>query len=206
VDRKQRKQIVSRISDILENTCGHCEFNKKHNSSDSVCVTSCKTGKELQRLGSLLEKKEGKALSKITQEAYESMKNDGQNDTSIAKYFEITTATLSYHKKKWYGNSVEKKKKAPKKDVTPMSIPEVKVNPLVEENTALKAKVKELESYNQQLKEDYQGAFNIISDLRKQLAAEKNNEIKYENIKLHDEINDYQNLIQALKPFLTILL
>lgn len=47
-------------------------------------------------------------MSKITKEAYETLKKEGKTDAFIASYFGITPATLSYHKKNWESAAADK--------------------------------------------------------------------------------------------------
>lgn len=104
LDKRERTAVIIKINDVVERHCKGCEYNK-HDKNGALkdptfCRSQCATGALLQRLGEYLERGEY-LMSKITKEAYETLKKEGKTDAFIASYFGITQATLSYHKKKW---------------------------------------------------------------------------------------------------------
>lgn len=124
MDKKQRLQIINCIGDLIEDKCKPCEHHGKA-TNQTICI-GCEHGKELRRLGLMLESKHPVPVIKkkeeepmiLTVERFEELKAEGKSDKLIAKLFEMDHNAM-YRFKKQHGlinkpNVKKEKKKEPK--------------------------------------------------------------------------------------------
>ncbi len=107
MDKKERLKITLQIGDLIEKKCRTCEFNGK-NRTTKECVP-CPTGKELKRLGNLLEtkknepkeEKEVKKIREISKEEIETLKEQGKSDPEVMEILGISHVKLNELKQKY---------------------------------------------------------------------------------------------------------
>jgi chromosome segregation ATPase len=107
MDKKERQQIMYRIGDLIEKQCRACKFNGK-NRAAKECVP-CPTGKELKRLGNLLEpkkkepkeEKQMKKIREISKEEIVALKEQGKSDPEVMEILGISHVKLNELKQKY---------------------------------------------------------------------------------------------------------
>ncbi len=188
MDKKERRLIVFKIGDILENTCKACEHNvKSGNKRNNICLTSCSTGKELQRLGNLLEtkkpmeepkeEKEVKKIREISKEEIETLKEQGKSDPEVMEILGISHVKLNELKRKYDLVGKFPKVFKPRKEK-----PEKKLRDLNEEMIAeiehLKKQIEFSSKTNNELikqRDNLSVRVNQLEGLVNELADEKDN-------------------------------
>lgn len=110
MNRQERRKIITQIGDIIETVCGACEIGSRTgNRTDNICLTSCKTGKELQRLGNLLDPSnkpkqeviEVKKIRDISKEEIVALKDSGKSDPEVQKILGISHMKLNELKREY---------------------------------------------------------------------------------------------------------
>jgi hypothetical protein len=188
MNKKERRQIIFKIGDILENTCKACEHNvKSGNKRNNICLTSCSTGKELQRLGNLLEtkkpmeepkgEKEVKKIREISKEEIVALKEQGKSDPEVMEILGISHVKLNELKQKYdligkYPRVFKPRKEKPEKKLRDLN------NEMVEELEKVKSERDAYKQENETVKELLNDAKTRIAQLQgliDELADEKDN-------------------------------
>jgi gas vesicle protein len=196
MDKKQRRQIIFRIGDLIEQQCKPCKLgNGEH------CHTSCDVGKELLELGRMLDgkikDKVGDTMPELTKEAYESMKKEGRSDSDIARYFGVKQPTIHYYKKKWYGETKDEIKQDSKEEKQLRQLNDE----LVQEIEKLKS---ELENLKEQLN-DANSNIHLLNQKLREREAEAEYWKRQSEIARQNEVNAKQT-IGTLKAALKVVL
>ncbi len=185
MDKKERRQITYRIGDLIEKKCRGCEFNGKNRTAQE-CVP-CPTGKELKRLGNLLEKKkkveepkgekEVKKIREISKEEIETLKEQGKSDPEVQEILGISHVKLNELKQKYdligkYPRVFKPRKEKPEKQLRELN------NEMIEEIEDLKKEVEFLRKTNVELikqRNNLSVKVNQLEGLVNELADEKDN-------------------------------
>lgn len=153
MDKKYRQRIMIRIGDLIEHECKSCEHHGKA-TNQTVC-TGCRHGKELRRLGEMLEGvrpiptiEKGEKNMALTVERYAKLKKDGKSDRVIAKEFGMDHNAM-YRFKKEHGLINKPNVKPEKKEV----LKEEKVDPSKEYETLMKELKQQLAEKERELSE-----------------------------------------------------
>lgn len=198
MDKQERKRIVYRIGDLIEQKCQGCEHNGgQKDTTKSYCHTHCSVGKELLALGKRLD--EGgnnvptvtERKKKLTLELYQELKAKGMLDKEIAKHVKCTPTYVSNLKNEWGIRPKLKKAKIKdehieeiKKEVEKPSDRLEEMKQILSEKKHLisvqKAKIDELEGRLKSRKAFYEKELDKYANL--------NNDLQTQNARYYDEI------------------
>lgn len=103
-----KKEIMIEIRDIEEKYCVDCpliaQWRKDHGNYKAplMCMTECKTGKRLQKLGDILTYgRPTRTARDLTEERYLELHEKGMTDAQIVKEYGIGSKTLKDRKRHW---------------------------------------------------------------------------------------------------------
>ncbi|MGM0807597.1 MAG: hypothetical protein ACQET8_23100 [Bacillota bacterium] len=158
--KSEKKQARIIISDITEKHCVPCTKKNEHLTSSGTiktnfistyCSTECPAGRDLKKLGDILDKpreeikvtvKEKKTV-KATKENCMDLLAQGKKNHEIAKIFGISEPNLHYKKKKWGLTGQRKAKEVVAEETATM--PVIEVEPLEQDENEKDLYIKDLE-------------------------------------------------------------
>jgi predicted transcriptional regulator len=183
----RRRKIIYRIGDITERECQNCQFHSGNHNN--YCHTHCDFGKELLKLGNLLDPHKGKERKpepkeeievakgpKLTKAMYDGFMAQGMTMADIARKMDLTDATVHYYKKKFYGE--------PKPQVKNIEVKPVKENKANEDYKNLLAdfklqltekdkRITELEELVQKMADEQENLTAAAEDVENELEEYK---------------------------------
>ncbi|WP_026676754.1 zinc-finger domain-containing protein [Fictibacillus gelatini] len=170
-----RKQIIYRIGDLIEENCKGCKLIKRNERSKdylTVCPT-CDIGKELRLLGNELNKGRKKEMP-FSKEIYLDFKAKGVSDRRIEEKFSINHNKLYQMKKEWgltgeRGKPVLKQAEEPKQEQPEQPASDEKP---MSEWAAIKAEWQKLREENERLKQEKESIVQMWKAENEQLSRE----------------------------------